>query len=349
MKVAIIGGGAAGLMQAIQLQNRNIEVTVYEKLLERPNFTRVVGLDFRSLRTLKRLRILKPVLEIGYKVSGSFIYENDHLIAALNLDEINDEFPYFLSISLSVFETFLETQVKNLVKGVTVKLIESKDGKKRITLEDGSSAEYDLVVGADGVKSIVRKFAGIKIKKSKYPFKLEIANQRVRVKEERAQIYFEKGKTCMLRFPYSDNHVQVIRVLSDKRKPISDAKTNIGENENLFVLELDKFLANTFYRDGILLLGDAGHHMTPFGGRALNLSIEDTNHYAKAIVEGKIEKAAKARRKRAKTVILETHILAKTVSKGSKMVLWLFKFFGSHPHFFNKMLKMHLNITKGKS
>jgi 2-polyprenyl-6-methoxyphenol hydroxylase-like FAD-dependent oxidoreductase len=347
MKVAIVGGGAAGLLQALMLQQKGVDVEVFEKLKERPSFKRIVGLDFRSLRTLKDLKILDEVIEIGYKISSAFIFENDQLIASLYMDKVKTDVPFLLTISLSDFETLLESKIRKLNKGVSLTEIHKKGGAQVLNFDDGQSFEYDLVIGADGPKSFVRNLMKIPSSYYQYPFSLEVSNQRVDEQEERVQMYFEKGRTCHVRFPHSKDHVQVIRVLSDKLPSIDKVKTIKGENESEFEVKLDKSLAKTFYKEGVLLLGDAAHHMTPFGGRALNLTVEDAKQYAQAIAGGTIEAVAKIRRARAKRVILETHFLAKFVSRGSKWVLRGFKFLNNHPVIFSKMLRMHLNITKG--
>lgn len=344
MKVAIIGGGAAGLVQALLLQKRNIDVTVFEKLQERPKFKRIIGLDFHSLTILKDLELLEEVEKIGFKIEKANVYENDVQIASVSLKEVNPQFPYFLTISLSELEAFLETRILKIEKGMGVLKVQS--GK--VILENGIDQDFDLVIAADGPNSRVRDMAGIKVHKYNYPFYLEVANQKVEESEDCVRLYFEKGKSPHLRFPYSKDHVQVIRPIYKDLPAIDQKKTLKGENETIIQVYLDKFVCKTFYKDKVLLLGDSAHHMTPFGGRGLNLAFEDALHYAEAIKHGKIEKEAKRRRKVGKKVVFETHLLAKMASRANGLLLWSFKFFDRHSKFFTRIIKMHLNITKGK-
>ncbi len=344
MKVAIIGGGAVGLLQAILLEKEGVDVTVYEKLIERPSFKRIVGLDGKSLSVFDELGFVDEVIGLGKKICNAKVYHDDKTIADFSLERIHRDYPFFLTFSLSDLEVLLESKVKNIKKGMILKGIE----KNGLIFSDGSKVIPDLIIGADGSNSCVRSLAGIKTKEFTYPFTLEIANQRVDKEERMIQLFFEKGKTAALRFPYSLNHVQVIRVMDPKHPSIDKKKTVRGEDESVFNLLLEKKLAATFFQDRVLLLGDAAHHMTPFGGRGLSLSIQDAKIYAKSILDGSLKKTARRRRLLARRVILETHIIAMMEARGRWLMIIMFKAVNRLQIVFNKLMSLHVNIIKGR-
>ena len=205
------------------------------------------------------------------------------------------------------------------------------------------------MIACDGANSPVRKMFNIEVDSYTYPFKIEVLIQK---REQRVddcpEMMFESGKTFLLKIPYSNDRAQVVRVIDPKKPPIEMSKIPKGEIEFSAKIPLEKKLSKTFYKNRVLLLGDAAHKMTPFGGRGLNLSIADAKNYASSIDQDleNLNKEAQNRRKIAKKVLRETHFLANNIGRGRIFVVFAIKFLNRYKKFFSKFFLAHLNITK---
>ena len=161
-KVMVVGGGIAGMSSAIALHDRGFAV----ELIEVDPAWRVYGAGITitgpTLRAFASLGILDQVRARGYTGDGLVVRN----VAGEILSSIptpvrsNDEIPGTGGIMRPVLHGILSAAVRD--RGIAVRLGCTVDSFEHgahdvaVRLSDGSSARYDLVVGADGVQSQVR-------------------------------------------------------------------------------------------------------------------------------------------------------------------------------------------------
>ncbi len=160
MVVLVVGAGPAGLTLARSLARRGREVRVFERSVTRPD--RGLGLWGKAQVALRQLG-LGPLLDdasvthyippAGYRSrDGAWLscssrkQENRRRVATL-LD----------SRLCAALEAGMPAGT--VVRGAAVSGVDQRADGVRLSFEDGSAAEGELVVGADGVLSAVRRLA----------------------------------------------------------------------------------------------------------------------------------------------------------------------------------------------
>lgn len=161
MKIIIIGAGIAGLTLGIVCQRAGIEVKIYEKASYLKNIGGGILLWPHGLRYLKWLGLsscldetyisIKGCEITGYK--GEKIFSEDY--TAL-YDLLNGE---ILPIERSLLQKNLLSQfpISHLQLNKTCVAVKSNEDRAQVIFADGSMDNADLVVGADGIHSAVRK------------------------------------------------------------------------------------------------------------------------------------------------------------------------------------------------
>lgn len=166
--VAIIGGGIGGLCLAQGLKKAGVSAAVYER--DESALSRVQGFRIhidpngsRALHACLPERLWKIFEATQGDFSGSFTLITEQLQELLRVrdggGETNDRIGIHRSISRITLRRVLLTGLGESVHfGKRFARYEEKeDGRFVIYLEDGSTAEADVVVGADGVNSRVRQ------------------------------------------------------------------------------------------------------------------------------------------------------------------------------------------------
>lgn len=145
--------------------------------------------------------------------------------------------------------------------------------------------ESDIVVAADGSRSDVRAQAGIDFPAFGYrgTWELYEVELEIDIPGDHANLFFfDEGGMILIRIKgnlwrIAGSMTDLLNYLPKRTKAgkiVWQAKFNIGHH-----------IAQTLVKDNVVLIGDAAHIHSPFGGRGMNLGIEDAYFVAKAISE----------------------------------------------------------------
>ncbi|MEI6643126.1 MAG: FAD-dependent monooxygenase [Novosphingobium sp.] len=160
----IVGGGIGGMAAALALAARGVTA----ELIDIDPDWRVYGAGITitgpTLRAYQRLGMVEDIAREGAIVSGSrmFLFNGMHM---RDLDEppIEEGLPATGGIMRPVLHHLMQQRIEAasipVRLGVTVETLANRDGGVDVTFSDGTAGRYDLVIGADSVRSRVRELA----------------------------------------------------------------------------------------------------------------------------------------------------------------------------------------------
>jgi 2-polyprenyl-6-methoxyphenol hydroxylase-like FAD-dependent oxidoreductase len=165
-RVAIVGGGIGGLTLAIALRQRGLTADVYEQAPELTEIGAAVALSANSNRELARLGVLDQIDAVATEPS-ELIYrswKDGRRIAAFPVHKDLAYRTRFGAPYYGIHRADLQRILSGALGGSGLHLghrlldIAGDGDAIRLTFDGGGTAEADLVVGADGVRSPVRRW-----------------------------------------------------------------------------------------------------------------------------------------------------------------------------------------------
>ena len=316
LRVAIVGGGIGGLVLALALRERGIGCELYEQADELREIGAAVALSANGTRELRRLglgeqveavSVVPSALVIRHGITGEVIA--DHPMAERY--EATFGAPYYGVHRVALLQALadrLDAEGVNLARRC-VGVAEDASGAE-LRFADGSTAAADLVVGADGVHSVIRPHVVGEVR-GRYSgtvgYRGLVPVEQMPSLPDPTPLQFWAGPGRHLLHYAIDggrtvNFLAVVRVPQWKSEAwmepcatsdVVDAfagwhpavtemvgATEAGARWALHHLEpLERW-----HTDRVVLLGDAAHAMVPHQGQGANQTIEDaialTNHLA---------------------------------------------------------------------
>jgi 2-polyprenyl-6-methoxyphenol hydroxylase-like FAD-dependent oxidoreductase len=309
MRVIVIGAGIGGLTAAMALRQRGIDVEIFERSRELTEVGAGISLWANALKALYRLG-LRPALDANSFVSeeGAVRTANGAVLMRTSAREMAAR----IELPVMVFHRAeLLATLRAGADGIPVHLdrecreVSQDAASVTVRFAQGIDAHADVVVGADGLRSVIRerltipgqiRYAGYTAWRGIVPFRTASLlagetlgrGQRfglVPISRDRVYWYATANAPEGGRGPASEEKTRLTQLFSDWHAPIPEL---IGGTDAEAILRNDIYDRDPVDHWGVgrvTLLGDAAHPMTPNLGQGACQAIEDAMVLARCLAE----------------------------------------------------------------
>jgi len=347
MKIAIIGAGIGGLTTALAFEKLGIDYQIFEKTPEIKPVGAGIWLAPNALQVYDWLGVYDALKDCGNFIDRITIGTQD-LAPLSDMDQqcVKDTFGYttisihraaLLHVLLDKIPNHKITLGKSFLKYETLKA-----AKIQVFFEDQSSYEFDLLLGADGIQSTVRKqlFPESKTRYSgqtcwrgvsDYDLAADFEHRGVELWGEQVRFGFTKiaaHKVYWFAVALSPENQKDSPNTSKEKLATTYANFHPMVREIIQATECKNIMRNDisdlvplkkWFQNRICLIGDAAHATTPNMGQGGAQAIEDAYYLARLLQKGfDADTFAQFQAKRAKKV---ASILKQSWSTG-KMAHW---------------------------
>jgi 2-polyprenyl-6-methoxyphenol hydroxylase-like FAD-dependent oxidoreductase len=334
--VLVIGAGPTGLTLAASLVAHGISTTVVDQQAAGANTSRAAVVNARTLEVLEQVDVARRLVKEGVEAPLFTIRDRGRTLIPIDFSGLPTDYPYSLMVPQSTTERLLLQRLEELGGSVqrprTVTAIDQDAEGVTATFEDGDVIRARYVVGADGIRSIVRKQAGIGFQGSEYDESFVLADVRLSgdAPHEEVILYWATAGLTVVA-PLPDGTYRIVAPVADApEEPSAEfvqqiLDTRVGA-DRLVVTDViwgSRFrvhhrVADTFRAGRLLLAGDAAHVHSPAGGQGMNLGIQDAVALADALVavlggapDSRLDDYSSVRRPIAKDVVTMTDRLTR--------------------------------------
>jgi 2-polyprenyl-6-methoxyphenol hydroxylase-like FAD-dependent oxidoreductase len=160
-RILIVGGGIAGLSVATALHRRGLTPELVERSTTWPAVGAGINLPANGVRVLRALDVGDAVDRTATVIRRwGFFDQQGVLLCETDLEELwRDVGPCLGITRVRLQEALLTGAAVSHRLGVSLAALTQDDDRVRVSFSDGTSGDYDLVVGADGIHSTVRELA----------------------------------------------------------------------------------------------------------------------------------------------------------------------------------------------
>jgi 2-polyprenyl-6-methoxyphenol hydroxylase-like FAD-dependent oxidoreductase len=313
-EVCIVGGGPGGALLAYILAKHNISTILLERNEgidkefrgehlneEGETILKKYGLynevEEKGLLLMKRVeywdngKLLKTILpHAGKKHVGIHVPQN-HLLSGI----------YEGSKVLKNYQSLLGTKVTDLIKDNTGKTI----GVKAIRHGEEITIHSSVVVGADGRYSTVRKLANIPTTIIKHGYDLlwakipspegwEPSIKLALVDEKQLALFTQYGGFIQIGWGIEEDSYPILRNQSFKqfidriRQAFPELTATVNQHitacKDFVVLKVLSCRCETWVKEGLVIMGDAAHTMSPTGAIGVNSALKDADILSEVLI-----------------------------------------------------------------
>ncbi len=299
----IAGGGPAGMMLGLLLARAGIDVVVLEKHIDFLRDFRGDTIHPSTLAVMQELGLLDELLARPHnKVPKLQVQVGQETVTIADFTFLPPQRAFiammpqwdFLDLLAAAARTY--PNFKLIMQANVVDLIEERGrvtGVRAITPDGPLDVRATLTVGCDGRTSLVRAKAGLEVEDIGAPidvFWMRISRRPGdpgsggRLNAGSFFAILDRGKYFQLAYVIPKGDAERLKAsgLPAFRQAVAKALPFLADRVDelkswddvkLLTVSIDRL--RTWYKPGLLCIGDAAHAMSPVGGVGINLAVQD--------------------------------------------------------------------------
>lgn len=316
-RIIIIGAGMSGCFMALCLAKKGFDIAIYES---RPDVRKHpydsgrsfnITLYYRGLEAMKKMNIWENVKKIAILAEGNVPHYKDGYVRFDPFDKQGREVLYTVHRNFLNGTLIAETEkLPNIKISFNTECTDINTNEKSVILktkEKKFTEKADMVIGADGVNSLVREImqkdqqAELSKDYEDWGYKEVHISKNLGEKlnlRKNATHTWPRKNSLLLAFPNPDNSFTLM--LNLPLKGFESFDTLISETEitnyiNKYFSDLAPVLPEIidailnkptgnfvtiltkpwYYKNFMVIIGDAAHGVTPFYGQGVSAAFED--------------------------------------------------------------------------
>ena len=313
-RVLIVGGGIGGLCAAIGLARAGIDSEIVEIKADWSVYGVGIIQPSNQLRALDEIGLAKACIQCGAAFLGWEICDDaGRAQTKVATPQWADAYPPINGIPRPMLHDILTAEaarVGAIVRlGLTVEAIENRVDDVRVRFSDGSRGNYDLVIGADGTYSQVRRlvfgndtvpeFNGLSVWRYNFPRPADMVWGSVYYGRQAKAGLVPMSRELMYMFVVSAEpgnprmsrehmHEAMRKRLAGFTGIIGRLREDIVDPHGVVYRPMEPMLLPLpWHRGRVVLIGDAVHSATPQLNQGASIAIEDAILLAELLAQGR--------------------------------------------------------------
>jgi salicylate hydroxylase len=317
LRIAIVGGGIGGLTAALALRARGLDASVFEQAEAVGEIGAGVSIHPNAARLLKRIGLDDQLRKIGSPINGITLRSSKGEAITTPVGPATPAFSQQTGQGYNVHRADFLNLLFAALPGGTVRLghrclqLKEDSNGVRLSFANGAVAEADVVIGADGIRSVIQRQIGLQSRPSSegiMAYRGLIPAERLAWAGELRDpgLWIGSGRSFLL-YPVAGGRLinMVAFVPTDTEaeeswsapgdlkalaaeyagwdQPVQDTINSLDETFRWGIY--DRAPLPYWSTGRVTLMGDAAHPMVPHVGQGAGQSIEDAITLA-VVLEG---------------------------------------------------------------
>jgi 2-polyprenyl-6-methoxyphenol hydroxylase-like FAD-dependent oxidoreductase len=297
-RVLIVGGGLAGLALTISLRQQGLSAAIVERASDWATTGAGLYLVGSATRALRTLGIADDAARDGCVIRTQTLFNHRGTrLAEIDAEAFWEGCGPCLGIARSDLHDRLAQRAagSHVRLGVTVQALRQHEDHVWVQLSDGSSGTYDLVVGADGIRSSIRR---LEFGDSGPNFRGQVGWRFIvrrppnidgwtvflgpqsaflilPIGDDLAYCYADKSCTQPIQDPAQGRIERLREDFADFAGPVREVLAQFGSAGPIHFSAIEEVAHQCYGRGRVVLIGDASHAMSPNMACGAAMAFED--------------------------------------------------------------------------
>ena len=296
-RILIVGGGIAGLALGRALREQGFVPEIIERAASCQAGGTGLYLPGNGVRALGALGLADKVLARAVCMSHQRILDHTgRQLAEIDLAKLWNPVGLCVGIARGELHRILLEGAAGVPMrlGTTLTTLSQKDDEVNVAFADGSTGTYDLVVGADGIRSSIRQlvFGGIRprhLGQASWRFLVEhsgaIETWTAMLGRRRTFLAMPVGPNRLYCYadlaalatedPTGRDLVRFLALFEDFAEPVPSILSKLESFDSIHFSPIEEIIIDTWVQGRVVLIGDAAHATSPNMAEGASMAMED--------------------------------------------------------------------------